>query len=498
MFLGIDLGLGSLKASVVSRTGELVGEASAAVATNNPAPGIAEQNPQDWDVAMAEALSRLGRAGLLAGVEGISFTAGTHSTVVLGADAEVLRPAIMWADQRSAAEAADLNARLQDRLIEIAHNRAAPTWSISPLYWLTRHEPETAGKVRRVVFVKDWLRGRMTGDGLTDWIDAQGSLMLDVGAAAWSRELCDAIGWSIETLPEVRGPTDLAGHVSAEAAVRYGVKAGTPVYVGTCDTAAEVWSAGAVGTGDTVVKLASAGVVNVISDRPTRRPDAPSKRFVVPGSYYALGAINSCASAHKWLTDMLLEDGEGGEGFVRLDRLAAGIAPGSDGVMFHPYLMGERAPYWDPALRASFIGMNLTHGRGHLVRAFYEGIAFALRDASGPLRDAGLPLGPAALIGGGAKSDVWAQTIADVLQVPLRRPIHGDASYGAALIAAVGAGAFPDEVTAVHQCVRFGEEIKPRQENRVIYDRLFDRYRRTKELLTALNHEISAGYSAGP
>lgn len=496
MFLGIDLGLGSLKASVVNLDGALVGEASAAVSTSNLAPGIAEQNPDHWDKAMALALSQLNERGLLVAIDAISFTAGTHSTVLLDEAGEVLRPAIMWADQRSAAEAEELNARLQDRLIAIGHNRAAPTWSIAPLLWLTRHEPETVARARRVTFVKDWLRGLLTNDTLTDWIDAQGSLMMDVEAGAWSVELCDAIGWDMTTLPALRGPTDLAGHVTSEAAAKYGVKAGTPVYVGTCDTAAEVWSAGAIEPGDAVVKLASAGVVNIISDRPTKRPDAPSKRFVVPHLYYALGAINSCASAHKWLTDMLL-DGEGAEDFARLDALAAAIAPGSGGVMFHPYLMGERAPYWDPALRASFIGMNLTHGRGHLVRAFYEGIALALRDAARPLQNAGLSLGTAALIGGGARSEVWAQTIADVLQIPLRRPVHGDASYGAALIAAVGAGAFPDPVTAVRKCVRFGEPFLPRQENRVTYDRLFDRYRRTKDLLTALNHEISAGQAVG-
>lgn len=491
MFLGIDLGLGSLKATVVADDGRLVGEASIAVITSTPAPAIAEQNPADWDEAMVMALAQLGRAGHLVSVKAISFTAGTHSTVLLDANDAVLRPAIMWSDQRSGAEAAELNARFEDRLIAIAHNRAAPTWSISPLYWLTRHEPETVAQTRRVVFVKDWLRGRLTGDRFTDWIDAQGSLLLDVDEGQWSEELCAAIGWNLATLPEVRNPTDLAGYVGSDAAARYGLKEGTPVFVGTCDTAAEVWSAGAVEAGDTVVKLASAGVVNIISSHPTKRPDAPSKRFVVPGLYYALGAINSCASGHKWLTDLLLEDGQGG-GFDRLDALAAQIEPGAGGVIFHPYLMGERAPYWDPALRASFVGLNLTHGRGHLVRAFYEGIAFALRDAAGPLREAGLVVGPAALIGGGAKSALWAQTIADVLQVPLRKPVHGDASYAAALIAAVGAGAFPDVVTAVRRCVSFTAEIKPRGEDRATYDRLFDRYRRTKELLTALNHEISA------
>jgi xylulokinase len=491
VFLGIDLGLGSLKASIVDGAGVLVAEASAGVRTDNPAPGRAEQHPADWERAMAEALRTLGGRADLSRVEAVSFTAGTHSSVLLDGDGKVLRPVIMWSDQRAGAEAEYLNHLMQDRLMTIGHNRAAPTWSIAPLYWLRRNEADTAGRVRTVLFAKDWLRSRLTGDRLTDRIDAQGTLMLDVDRQQWSGELCDAIGWDIETLPEVKNPTDLAGHVLPDAAARYGLRAGTPVYVGTCDTAAEVWSAGAIRPGDTVVKLASAGVVNVVCARPTKVPDVPSKGFVMPGLFYALGAINSCATAHKWVTELLLGQAADGEAFVELDALAGRIAAGSGGLMFHPYLLGERAPYWDPDLRASFVGMNITHGRGHAVRAFYEGIAFALRDAARPMRAAGLTIGPAALIGGGAKSDVWAQVIADVLGVPLRRPVHGDASYGAALIAAVGAGAFADEAEAIGKCVAFGPDITPDPERAAIYDGLFDRYRRVKDLLTEINHEIS-------
>jgi len=491
LFLGIDLGLGSLKASLVDRAGVLVADASSGVQTSNPAPGRAEQQPADWDRAMVETLRALGGRADLSKVEAISFTAGTHSTVLLDADGAVLRPVIMWSDQRAGAEAEELNSRMQDRLMAISHNRAAPTWSIAPLYWLRRNEAQTVDRVQTVLFAKDWLRSRLTGDRITDRIDAQGTLMLDVEKLQWSGELCDAIGWDRDTLPEICDPTDLAGHVLPDAAARYGLRAGTPVYVGTCDTAAEVWSAGAVRSGDTVVKLASAGVVNVVCDLPTKVPDVPSKGFVMPGLYYALGAINSCATGHRWVSELLLGQTADGDAYEELDVLAGQIAAGSDGAMFHPYLLGERAPYWDPGLRASFIGFDITHGRGHAMRAFYEGIAFALCDAARPMRKADLTIGPAALIGGGAKSDVWAQVIADVLNVPLRRPVHGDASYGAALIAAVGVGAFANEADAIGKCVTFGPQIAPDPARAAIYDGLFDRYRRVKELLTEINHEIS-------
>jgi xylulokinase len=234
-------------------------------------------------------------------------------------------------------------------------------------------------------------------------------------------------------------------------------------------------------------------VVNVVCAKPTKLPDVPSKGFVMPGQFYALGAINSCATAHKWVADLLLGRAADGDAFNELDALANSIAPGSEGLLFHPYLVGERAPYWDSGLRASFVGMNITHGRGHVMRALYEGVAFALRDAARPMRGAGLTIGPAALIGGGAKSDLWAQVIADVLNIPLRRPVHGDASYGAALIAAVGAGAFESEGQAIETCVAFGPDILPDPERAAVYDGLFGRYRRVKDLLTDINHEISGG-----
>lgn len=493
MFLGVDLGLGSLKAVLIDRRGRVLNEASRAVSTRSPEDGRAEQDPVEWGAAMQGALADLGAMRPLAQVEAISFTAGTHTAVLLDRGGAVVRPPILWADQRAGAEAIELNDRMGDRLLTVAHNVAAATWSIAPLYWLQRHEPHATARVARVQFVKDWLRSQLTGDRLTDHIDAQGSLLLDVDRGQWSPELCAAIGWPVDTLPEVRRPTDLAGTVTVQAAARYGLRAGTPVYVGTCDTAAEVWAAGATQPGDTVIKLASAGVVNIVGNAPTKRRDSPSKAFVIPGQFYALGAINSCATGHKWLSDLLLGEDADDAAFSGLDRLAQAVAPGAEGLLFHPYLRGERAPYWDPQLRASFVGLTIRHGRSHLVRAFYEGIALALRDAARPLRDAGLSLGPVALIGGGARSDLWAQMIADVFDLPVRRPLYGDASYGAALLAAVGAGAFAGPAEAVQACVRYAEPLTPRPDRVARYSLLFERYRRVKDLLTALNHEISGG-----
>lgn len=492
MFLGIDLGAGSLKATVIRRDGAVLAEASAPVETVRPRPGWAEQEPSGWLHALSAALKAISERIDLGGLNGISFTGGTHTCVLLDAHGEVVRRPILWSDQRAGTEAAALNERMQDRLIAIAYNKAAPTWSIAPLHWLVKNDPDAVRRTAKVLFVKDYLRHQLTGDWLTDRIDAQGTLMLDGGDFTWSDELCDAIGWDRATLPEIRNPTDRAGVVTENAARRFGLRGGTDVYVGTCDTAAEVWAAGAVDVGSAVIKLATAGVVSVMVDRPYLQTDIAYKSFVVPQSGYVLAAINSCASAHKWLRNVIGGRGTAAASFDELDREAGATAPGADGLLFHPYLQGERAPYWDPALRADFLGLTMSHDRGHLVRAFYEGVAFALRDAASRFRAAGLGIGSASLVGGGAVSDVWAQIIADVFAIEVRRPVHGDASYAAALMAAVGAGAFTDETDAVRRAVVFGPAIRPREDVAITYDRLFDRYQRSKQLLTALNHEISA------
>lgn len=482
--LGVDLGAGSLKATVIDISGAVLASASAEVQTSRPHFGWSEQNPVDWDAAMQYVLAEIASRHGLERIAGISFTAGAHTAVLMDATGETLRPAILWSDQRSGAQAAELNRILGDRLLEIGHNRAAATWTLAQLAWLKEHEPDIAARTRRIVIAKDWLRSRLTDDFLTDRIDAEGALMAEAGKDRWSQVLCDAIGWPMDTLPPIRNPSDRAGTVTAKAAKRYGLKEGTPVVMGTSDTAAETWSAGAIEPGFGVIKLATAGTISIMAAGPHPCPELINYGHVVPGHNYLIAGTNSCASAHRWLRDLLAGPDGSAADFSGLDREAGEIPPGSDGLIFHPYLEGERSPYWDPLLRADFLGLTMRHTRGHMVRALYEGVTFALKDCSLGFTKSGFHFKEFSLIGGGARSPVWAQIVADVMGVRVLLPEQGDASFGAALLAGVGIGAFADEREAVRRCVHFRQSIEPDLERTELYAHRFHRYRRTKELLT--------------
>lgn len=359
--LGIDLGAGSLKATVVSADGEVIASASADVGTSRPHPGWSEQDPSDWDAAMLATLRTLDRTNSLDSIVGISFTAGTHTAVLMDEHGKTLRPAILWSDQRSGPQAAQLNVQLGSRLLDIGHNRAAATWTLPQLAWLKQHEPDIAARTRRILFAKDWLRSRLTGDFLTDRIDAEGTLMAEAGRSQWSSELCGAIDWPISTLPSICNPSAVAGAVKEAAAARYGLRAGTPVVVGTSDTAAETWAAGAITPGYGVLKLATAGTVSIMAASPHPCAELISYGHVVPGHNYLIAGTNSCASAHRWLRDLLAGPGRIAADFKGLDLEAGNVPPGSDGLLFHPYLEGERSPYWDPLLRADFLGLTMRH-----------------------------------------------------------------------------------------------------------------------------------------
>jgi xylulokinase len=493
LLIGIDLGAGALKTSIIRIDGTLAGEASAPVATSAPHPGWSEQDPADWWRAMCETLPRaLAQAGGdAARVAAVSFSAGAHTQVLEDADGRVIRPAILWNDQRSGAETAFLRETADARILEIGANRANPTWTLPQMLWLARHEPEAFSRVKRLYVAKDWLRARLTGTWETDFIDAVGTLMADVETGGWSRELCGMIGWPMETLPPIVPTTAVVGAVTAEAARATGLKEGTPVVCGTSDTAAETYGAGMIREGLGVVKLATAATVSVLTTAP--HPDFTVINYphVVPDHWYVIAATNSCASAHKWLRDTFFRrEGEDGAAvFSAMDTAAAAVAPGSEGLFFHPYLNGERSPHWDPLLRADYVGMGFNHGPGHFVRALYEGIAYSLKDCMLALNAKGLSFSTARLTGGGAKSALWRQIVADVLNVEVELPAVAEASFGAALIAGVGVGVYPD-ARAAAGAIDIVWRTAPDPGRAALYARGHPIYADTQKALAPINHRI--------
>jgi xylulokinase len=240
------------------------------------------------------------------------------------------------------------------------------------------------------------------------------------------------------------------------------------------------------------VKLATAGTVSVVSKNPNLHKTLINYPFVVADHWYTISGTNSCASAHRWLRDTFFPAENGVNGFDVMDQMASQVKPGSEGLLFHPYLQGERAPYWDPLLRADFIGITFRHNRAHFARALYEGIAFSLKDVLGQFKAQGIDIQSARIIGGGAKSAIWRQIVADILNIEIILTQTTDASFGAAMIAGIGIGAFKDEVSAVDRCVKKIEVIKPNPENVKIYQDFFEIYKSAQSQLQAINHQLSA------
>ena len=488
--LGIDLGAGSLKATIVTDTGIIAGEASHTITTSVPHFGWSEQDPAEWFAALCATVpAALKAAGLNAdAITGIGISAGAHIPVLTDESGTVLRPAIMWNDQRSASQAAALHEAAGARIIATSLNRVNPTWTLAMLAWLRGNEPDVIARAKRLYLAKDYLRFCLTGTWETDFSDAIGALLGDNATKTWSAELAALIGWDTRFLPPIVKPTDIVGGVTEQAAARTGLRAGTPVVCSSNDTTVEFFGVGAVTPGIGAVKLATAGVLFLATQGPSVNPPISCYPHIIDGLYYTATGTNSCASAHRWLRDIMFAEG----GFAEMDALAADIRAGADGLLFHPYLQGERAPYWDPLLRADFIGLTISHSKAHFARAMYEGIAFSIRDLLETARGLGLSFGTIRLMGGGARSATWRQIIADVMGLAVERTEAADASFGAALIAGIGTGVFASPEDAVAKCVRLSDTTTPDPDRHEFYGDLFAVYKDAQAALAGLNHRIHA------
>ena len=490
-FLGIDLGAGSLKASLISKDGTCLASAAAPVPTLQPFPGASEQAPESWWSALCDAVRQVMAQAGHPPVAAIALSAGAHTAVLSDALGRPLRPAIMWNDQRSREQVARLRREAGARIAALSANAVSPTWTLPHLVWLAEHEPETLQAARRLTPAKDWLRGRLTGDWLTEQVDAVGLMLYDPARKEWSAELAALAGIDVAILPPVVPSLSVAGHVTAEAAAATGLAAGTPVIAGLSDTAAEALGAGMAGPGVGVVKLATAATLSCTATGPQPGQVLVSYPYLPQEAWFWITGTNSCASAHAWLRRSFFSQGGAAPlEYSQMEALAQDV-PEAGGLYFHPYLNGERAPYWDPDLRGSFTGLTFSHGPGHLLRAFYEGIAYSLADCLRQFTESGISLDRLRITGGGAQSPMWRQILADVLNATIELPETADASFGCALIAGLGVGAYAS-VAEMQAAIRITARHEPDPARAARYAEGFATYRAIQQALAGINHQISA------
>ena len=497
LLLGIDFGTGGCKVTLIDLSGNVLDSRSREYPTCHPKPGWGEQNPADWYSAMCAVLRELDVAQL-GKVSAIALDSYTHGAVLLDEHMRVIRPTIIWTDQRSVKESQYLRDNHFDLIFNTAHQAPAPTWTLPQMMWLQRHEAETLKRTRHISFVKDYVRYLLTGQLACDRIEAQGTLFWDMKQSCWSRQLCALADIPYDALPEIRNPTDLAGKITAEAAAATGLREGTPVVMGASDSAVEDYAAGAIEPGQCILKLATAGNVNVMTAQAHPHGETLTYSHVVPDMWYTVTATNAAAICQRWFRDTCctaeIEQAqrEGIHIYELMNRQAQQSPIGARGVFFHPYLMGERSPYWDAALRGSFTGLSLASGKAELSRALLEGVAFSLRDCYRTIQTMGLETHEFILIGGGAKSPLWSRIVCDVFNAPTTCPSSCDASFGSALVAGVGIGVWPDELTAVKQSLKIDRKLQPVEENAALYEKLFGQYRRIHDALADAYKEINS------
>jgi xylulokinase len=497
--IGIDAGTTGLKVLVIEPDGKFAGQATAPYEVERPQPGWTEQRPERWWEACVEALSTLRQQGTLRedAVAGVGLTGQMHGSVFLDDRGEVVRPAIMWNDQRTAVECELIEERIGlERLVALTGNRALAGFTAPKVVWLQRHEPDSFRRTRHLLLPKDYLRFRLTGEYATDVSDASGTLLFDVPARRWSREVAEALEVSWEWLPVALESPAVSGRVGDEAASATGLLPGTPVVGGAGDQAAGGVGSGAVEPGIVTCSIGTSGVVFAATGSPVIDPQARLHSFchASPGMWHLMGVMLAAGGSFRWLADTLSPIAADPSAIEeKLGRLANDAVTGSRGLLFLPYLAGERTPYPDPLARAAFIGLREEHGLAEMARAVMEGVSFGLRDSMELLREMGVEAREVRAIGGGARNPLWRQILTDVFGLPVVSPaIDEGPAFGSALLAAVGCGFHRDVGEACRATISIRERLEPRRDGQRLYQEMYARYKETYPLLRDTFHALSA------
>jgi len=492
--LGLDISTTGAKALIIDERGGVVASHTTPQPISQPKPLWSEQNPADWWEGIAASIKgALSEANLTGdAIAGVGITGQMHGLVMLDEGGAVLRPSILWNDQRTQQQCDDMTEKIGfERLIQLTGNRALTGFTAPKILWVRDHEPEVFNKTAHILLPKDYIRYKLTGDYATDLAGAAGTSLLNVAQREWSQEVIDALEIPASWLPKVHEGTEVTGTVSEAAAQLTGLKAGTPVVGGGGDQAAGAVGVGAVEPHIVSLVVGTSGVVFASLDQYAYEPQGRLHAFchAVPGMWHFMGVMLSAAGSLQWYKDTLAPD-------VPFDDLlapAADVPPGSEGLLFMPYLTGERTPHPDPLARGAFIGLTSRHTQAHMTRAVLEGVAFGLKDSFSLIAEAGLPdTIEVRAIGGGAKSPVWRQIIADVIGSTLVSVSTTEgAAYGAALLASVQAGMYGDIQTACKQTISTSDATDPGEDS-AAYQEYYEWYGSLYPTLKETFHKIGS------
>jgi len=483
--LGIDVGTGGTRALIADAAGRVIASATEEHAPfASPQVGWAEQHPDDWWRAAQLAVRNALYNGKLRGDEiaCVGFSGQMHGAVMLDASDKVVRPALIWCDVRTQKQCDELTEQIgASKLIQLTCNPALTNFTLTKFLWVRENEPETWARVRSVMLPKDYVRFRLTGEKAIDVADASGTLMLDVAQRKWSKEVLKIAQIDEALLPALFESQDVCGKISAEAASATGLAAGTPVVAGAGDQAAGATGMGIVTPGAVSATIGTSGVVFAATDRPALDPKGRLHTFchAIPGRWHVMGVTQAAGLSLRWFRDQFGAKLDGRDPYEVLADEAAKVPAGSQGLLWAPYLMGERTPHLDPQARGMLAGITAVHTRGHVIRAILEGVAFSLKDSFSIFEAMNVPVKNVRLGGGGARSQLWRQIQADVYghEVEIVEAEEG-AAYGAALLAGVGAKVWSSVDEACKTAVRVAKRVPPIPANVATMKAQYEAYRR--------------------
>ncbi len=493
--IGFDIGTTATRCILIDREGELIASANKEYPMATPEPGWAEQNPGDWwGATVTTTREVLKKSGINpSDIAAIGLSGQMHGSVFLDASGGVIRPALLWCDQRTGSQCQKIYDIFgYEEFIKLSYNKALTGFTAPKILWLQEAEPDNYKKVTKILLPKDYIRYRLSGTFATEVSDASGTILMDISARNWSDDIISGLSIDRDLLPGVYESTEITSHVSDEAAKLTGLTTGTPIVGGAGDQAGGAVGSGIVKKGLISDYLGTSGVVFAHSDSPVYDPQGRLHSFchAVPGKWHLMGVTLAAAGSLKWYHDKFGSSKDIAvkfpdlSGFGLLDKQAEMVTPGSEGLIFLPYLSGERTPYADPYARGVFFGLSYKHGQDHFVRSIMEGVAFSQFDCLELAREVGIDSSKIILFGGGAKSKLWRQIMSDVFDLEIvTLNVEEGPSYGAAILAGVGAGIYPTVEEATSTMIREVTSTKPVKENVKKYNKLYSTYKSLYENL---------------